>query len=95
MFPKKSQLNSHNQSQKWALFKLSGVKAWEVSSSILSKKVKSVKKMSETRNGKSDFGIFITKDSLVISKRASRFTVALQELACGAASDCEKSLVVF
>ena len=44
VFPKKSQLNSHNQSQKWALFKLSGVKAWEVSSSILSKKVKSVKK---------------------------------------------------
>ena len=42
--PKKSQPNSHNQSQKWALFKLSGVKAWEVSSSILSKKVKSVKK---------------------------------------------------
>ena len=41
--------------------KLSGVKAWEVSSSILSKKVKSVKKMSETRNGKSDFGIFIEK----------------------------------
>ena len=38
---------------------------------------------------------FITKDSLVISKRASRFTVALQELACGAASNCEKSLVVF
>ena len=59
--PKKSQPNSYNQSQKWALFKLSGVKAWEVSSSILSKKVRSVKKMSETRNGKSDFGIFIEK----------------------------------
>ena len=41
---------------------------------------------------------FITKDSLVINKRASRFTAALQELALrvfGAASSCEKSLVVF
>ena len=42
--PKKLQPNSHNQSQKWALFKLSGCPGLESASSILSKKVKSVKK---------------------------------------------------
>ena len=51
--------------------KLSGVKAWEVSSSILSKKVKSVKKMSKTRNGKSDFGILSKKKSKVRAQEVS------------------------
>ena len=47
---------------------------------------------------KQNISLVYYKDSLVINKRASRFTAALQELAMcvfGAASSCEKSLVVF
>ena len=45
-----------------------------------------------------DWFWFITNDGLVIDKRTSRLAAALQELAMcvfGAASFCEKSLVVF
>ena len=60
--PKKSQPNSYNQSQKWALFKLSGCQGLgSVKFDFIKKKVKSVKKMSKTRNGKSDFGILSKK----------------------------------